>query len=160
MIFLTVGNAHPRFHRLVDGADEIAKATGQEVYVQHGHTPGKFRIAKGTAFLKVTEYEHWIDRSTIVVSHAGAGTIIASLAAKKRLIVMPRRLEFSEHVNDHQIEIAEQLSQEGAIEVVHSIDELLRIIVRPKADAISEWSERRPPLLDCVESWINSEFNT
>ena len=46
----------------------------------------------------------------VVVSHAGVGTALAALEVGKRPVLVPRRLSQREHVDDHQTQIANELS--------------------------------------------------
>jgi UDP-N-acetylglucosamine--N-acetylmuramyl-(pentapeptide) pyrophosphoryl-undecaprenol N-acetylglucosamine transferase len=49
----------------------------------------------------------------VVVSHAGVGTAIAVLETGKLPLLVPRRLSLGEHVDDHQIQLAQELGGRG-----------------------------------------------
>jgi UDP-N-acetylglucosamine--N-acetylmuramyl-(pentapeptide) pyrophosphoryl-undecaprenol N-acetylglucosamine transferase len=49
-------------------------------------------------------------RADVVVAHAGVGTALAAFEIGKRPVLVPRRLAHGEHVDDHQIQIAEELA--------------------------------------------------
>lgn len=49
----------------------------------------------------------------LVISHAGVGTALAALEVGKCPLLVPRRLSFGEHVDDHQTQIASELSKRG-----------------------------------------------
>jgi UDP-N-acetylglucosamine transferase subunit ALG13 len=49
----------------------------------------------------------------VLVAHAGVGTALAALEVGKCPILVPRRLSHGEHVDDHQIQIAGELSRRG-----------------------------------------------
>jgi UDP-N-acetylglucosamine--N-acetylmuramyl-(pentapeptide) pyrophosphoryl-undecaprenol N-acetylglucosamine transferase len=49
----------------------------------------------------------------VVVAHAGVGTALAALEMGKCPVLVPRRLSQHEHVDDHQTQIATELSNRG-----------------------------------------------
>ncbi len=51
--------------------------------------------------------------SDVVVSHAGVGTALAVLEVGKCPLLVPRRLSLREHVDDHQTQVAGELSNRG-----------------------------------------------
>ncbi|KQS59744.1 glycosyl transferase family 28 [Geodermatophilus sp. Leaf369] len=49
----------------------------------------------------------------VVVAHAGTGSALAALQAGRFPVLVPRRPEFGEHVDDHQLQIAAMLGERG-----------------------------------------------
>ena len=49
----------------------------------------------------------------VVVAHAGVGTALAAMEVGRCPILVPRRLAHGEHVDDHQIQIADELDRRG-----------------------------------------------
>jgi UDP-N-acetylglucosamine--N-acetylmuramyl-(pentapeptide) pyrophosphoryl-undecaprenol N-acetylglucosamine transferase len=54
-----------------------------------------------------------MERADVVVAHAGVGTALAALQVGRCPILVPRRLSHGEHVDDHQIQIADELDRRG-----------------------------------------------
>ena len=54
----------------------------------------------------------YIQKSQLVVSHAGIGTIILCKKYGIPILILPRRKRYGEHMNDHQLEIAQALEKE------------------------------------------------
>lgn len=52
-------------------------------------------------------------RSTAVVAHAGCGSALTALDAGVWPVLVPRRLDHGEHVDDHQTQIADELVRRG-----------------------------------------------
>jgi UDP-N-acetylglucosamine transferase subunit ALG13 len=62
----------------------------------------------------------YIQKSELVVSHAGIGTIILCKEYGIPILIFPRRKGYGEHMNDHQMEIAKAL-EERRDENIHMI---------------------------------------
>lgn len=54
-----------------------------------------------------------VERADVVVAHAGVGSALGALEQGRYPVLVPRRSSRGEHVDDHQIEIAHELSLRG-----------------------------------------------
>jgi UDP-N-acetylglucosamine--N-acetylmuramyl-(pentapeptide) pyrophosphoryl-undecaprenol N-acetylglucosamine transferase len=54
-----------------------------------------------------------IAEADVLVAHAGVGTALAALEMGRCPVLVPRRVSHGEHVDDHQIQIAKELSARG-----------------------------------------------
>lgn len=122
--FVSVGNAHQSFARLLDAVFAARHSLPQPIVVQHGHTPCDSRVLNPTAFLSPAEYEKQILDADIVIMHAGAGSILHAMQAGKVPIVMARLKRYGEHVDDHQVEFSRALAEERRVVQVHDGAEL------------------------------------
>jgi UDP-N-acetylglucosamine transferase subunit ALG13 len=124
MIFVTVGTNSWDFTRLIKEMDRIAGKIDEEVIMQISHIEYKPKNAKYFSFASNEEIEELYKNARVVVSHAGVGCIISTLKHNKPIIVVPRRKEYGEHFDDHQVDIARELEREGKISVVWDVREL------------------------------------
>ena len=74
--------------------------------------------------LKPEEMKKYIINSSIVITHAGVGTIMECIEHNKDIIVLPRKEENGEHVNNHQEEIAFEMEKKGFLTKVDTYEEL------------------------------------
>jgi beta-1,4-N-acetylglucosaminyltransferase len=116
--FVTVGNALQPFGRLLDAVAAIAAALPQPVLVQHGHTPFGSKGLDAVAFMAMSKFEAAMAQSRLVITHAGAGSLIHAVRVGKKPVVMPRQHEFGEHIDSHQIELAEAFASINRIVLV------------------------------------------
>lgn len=132
MIFVTVGAQMP-FDRLVRAVDEWAHSRGRtDVVAQIGTTPFKPQSIRCVEFLKPDEFRDLVSQCTVLVAHAGMGSILTALEHGKPLLVMPRRGDLMETRNDHQVATAQRFEALGRLAVAH--DEAQ---VAPKLDALA-----------------------
>jgi UDP-N-acetylglucosamine transferase subunit ALG13 len=96
------------------------------VVAQAGHSRYAPRHYEPVAWLEPAQVDAAAGRARYVVCHSGSGIIGAALRHGRRPLVLPRRHEAGEHVDDHQIQIARKLEElglavalDGAIEPGH-----------------------------------------
>jgi UDP-N-acetylglucosamine transferase subunit ALG13 len=111
------------FDRLIRAVDEWAARRGRDdVFAQIGGSTLQPRHIKFTKFLEPGEFNRVIREASVIVAHAGMGSIISALELGKPLVVMPRRGVLRETRNDHQVATAERFGAQGRIIVAN--DEL------------------------------------
>lgn len=144
MIFFTVGTILP-FDRMARALDEWAAAHPErEVYGQvydlgaQNYRPQHFGWAERLA---PAEFRDRIARAEVIVAHAGIGTIVDALTQGKPLLLMPRRHDLREHVNDHQLETVAKFGDRPGIRVIMEPEELA-----PALDDMLANGREVPPL--------------
>jgi UDP-N-acetylglucosamine transferase subunit ALG13 len=113
--FVTVGSHDVPFDRLLQAVEDAA-ATGvlpAPVTVQTGVGSAPSPYVAATDFLSPQEFGRAVERAHVVVTHGGAGAIATVLRAGKKPLVMARRHDRGEHVDDHQLELAGKLADLG-----------------------------------------------
>ncbi|MGO4509322.1 hypothetical protein CT676_17520 [Bradyrhizobium sp. MOS001] len=124
MIFVTVGT-QGHFDRLVRTVDEWAGMRGKpDVFAQIGPSDYRYENISAERFIDPGEFRRRVESASLVIAHAGMGSIITALELGKRILVMPRRASLGEHRNDHQVATATRFSEQGRIEVAFDEQEL------------------------------------
>ena len=158
MIFVTLGTQKFQFDRILKELDKLIdenKLKKEDIMVQNvcqGYQPKNFKTFR----LKPQEE---IDKITndaeIIITHSGTGSIINSLKMGKRIIIVPRRKEFGEHVDNHQLELAEVFHEKYNIPVVTEMDELYDVIQKINEYRPIKWEENNTSLIKSIENKIN-----
>jgi UDP-N-acetylglucosamine transferase subunit ALG13 len=128
MIFVTVGTQLP-FPRLVSSIDQISPRLALPVFAQTADPHFQAKHIDCRAFLPPDEYNAKIEQSSLIVAHAGIGTVLQAKTARKPLIIFPRRASLGEHRNEHQLASASFLRDLRGVHVAwtdHDLEELLR----------------------------------
>ncbi|HYC81374.1 MAG TPA: glycosyltransferase [Solirubrobacterales bacterium] len=100
------------FPLLVERLLELLPAEA-EVLWQTGDTDvSRFGI-EGREAIPERELTAAMAAADVVVAHAGVGAALAAFEVGKCPLLVPRRLSREEHVDDHQIQIAGELSRRG-----------------------------------------------
>lgn len=110
MIFVTVGHQMP-FDRLIGAVDAwAATKPGIDVFAQIGRTGSRPQSIRWKERVEPTEFNELLSSASVVVAHAGMGTILSALEIGRPILVMPRKAELRETRNDHQFATATRLS--------------------------------------------------
>lgn len=129
MIFVTVGTHEQQFDRLIEYMDKWAKTHDEEVIIQTGYSEYIPKVATWSKLFSFDEMVEMVDRARIVITHGGPSSFILPLQIGKTPIVVPRKYEFAEHVNDHQVKFCKAVENRmGNIIVVENIENLSEII--------------------------------
>lgn len=125
MIFVTVGLHYQGFDRLIMKMDALAGTINEEVVMQIGSTKYKPKNARYFDFIDDDEVILRLFKDArVIVSHAGAGTLLNALHFGKPIIAVPRQKIFEEHVDDQQLELTKALSGNGQVAPVYDIEDL------------------------------------
>jgi UDP-N-acetylglucosamine transferase subunit ALG13 len=150
MIFVTVGTDMP-FDRLVKQVDAWAVERGRnDVFAQIGEGGWKPRHIRFADFLQPPEFADHFRSASIIISHAGMGTILSALHYGKPILVMPKRASLREHRNEHQLATAQRMMEMANVNV--AFDE---IELREKLDRLEQLVPSRKIGTDASDSLIN-----
>jgi len=150
---------HP-FDRLVRVVDDWAGTSGnRDVFAQVGVGGYQPKHAKWVELLEPDEFREKIVQASIIISHAGMGTILSVMQHGKPILVMPRLAKFGETRNDHQIASARVFRERGSISTVQDELELAEKLndlgtVTPTTRISSDASDT---LLTTIRSFIHGE---
>ena len=158
MIFVTLGTQKFQFDRILKELDKLIdenKLKKEDIMVQNvcqEYQPKNFktfRLKPQEEIDKITE------DAEIIITHSGTGSIINSLKMGKRIIIVPRRKEFGEHVDNHQLELAEVFHEKYNIPVVKEMDNLYEVIQKINEYKPIKWEENNTSLIESIENKIN-----
>ena len=131
MIFVTVGTNEARFERLVEAAGRIPG--DEELVIQTGHCRTAPARAACVDFLPFDQMAEHARRARVVVCHAGVGSIMLALTAGRRPVVVPRRADLGEAVDDHQLPLARRLHAAGLVRLVEDPEGLAAAVAEDGA---------------------------
>lgn len=131
MIFVTVGTHEQPLNRLVEYMDKWAGSHDEEVVIQTGFTAYEPKNCRWSNLYPYCQMLENVDRARIVITHGGPSSFIMPLQIGKVPIVVPRKKECDEHVNNHQVDFSRAVAErQGNIIVIENIRELDDVINR------------------------------
>ena len=127
MIFVTVGTHEQPFNRLLECIDKLIenKTIKEEVIIQSGYSTYEPKYCKWKKLFSYADMEKHVIEARIVITHGGPSSFIMPLQIGKIPIVATRKVEFNEHVNNHQVAFCNALSDRiGNIIVVEDTEKI------------------------------------
>jgi UDP-N-acetylglucosamine transferase subunit ALG13 len=139
MIFVTVGTDLP-FDRLMRVVDQWAKDSGRgDVFAQIGHGGWVPTYISWVEMLGPIEFNGMLAEASVIIAHAGMGTILSALHHRKPILVMPKKASLGEQRNEHQIATSRYMMNLGMVTVAFDEAEL-----RSRLGKIDELAPCRP----------------
>jgi beta-1,4-N-acetylglucosaminyltransferase len=126
MIFVTVGTGEQQFDRLLRCVESLS--VEEPVVIQYGSSRVQPDGASCVDFMPFSDLLTHMGKARVVITHAGVGSMMAALTARKRPIVVPRRRRFGEAVDDHQLELARRLAASELVTLVEDPRSLQRAL--------------------------------
>lgn len=127
MIFVTVGTHEQPFDRLLECMDRLVEdgTITEEVVIQSGYSAYKVKHCKWQKLFPYKEMEKNVTEARIVITHGGPSSFIMPLQIGKTPIVVPRKIDYNEHVNNHQVDFCKDVAERmGTIIVVEDTERL------------------------------------
>lgn len=158
MIFVTVGSQKFQFNRLLEEIDRLIcnKKITEEVIAQIGVSDYRPRNYKFFDFLSQDNFKEYMDKSNLIITHAGTGAIITALKKDKKVIAIPRLAKYGEHVDNHQIQLINEFTELNFIEPVYEIKDLEKAIVLTKEKQYNKYISNTENILQDIEIYIES----
>lgn len=145
MIFVLFGTQDAHFDRLLQLVKELAedRAYSGEIVIQSGVTPVEWTHpnVRSAAFFKKDEFDELFQKADLIITHGGAGTMFEAIRAGKKTLAVPRLAAYGEHIDDHQVELTEELARLGYLEVYHSGD-LKDAVMRLENKVYKKYTEK------------------
>ena len=158
MIFVSVGTQKFPMDRLLKMLDEMAAAgeITDEIFAQSGYctyTPEHYPVRP---FLPPEEFAARMADSDLVIAHGGVSVIVAALNMHKPVIVFPRLAAYGEHVDDHQLEIAQALAEKDHVLTVTDRAELTTALRQVGSHTFAPYISGRSAVVSRIEEFIDS----
>jgi anti-anti-sigma factor len=137
MILVTVGTEQYPFNSLMDWISLLIKEgiINEEVVIQYGAStrlPDDVKISK---IIPETQFKQLVEQANAVIAHCGEGSTLLLEEFDKPYILVPRTVKFHEHVDDHQLEMAEDLENQGVLIARSPADlvKFLKLVTIPRS---------------------------
>lgn len=136
MILVTVGTEKFSFNRLMGWIDNMIQQNliqpdQEEIIIQYGSCSILPQGTNNFSVLPAEEFNGLVSKARLIIAHCGEGTIDLLSTITKPFVLVPRSSKYQEHVDDHQIELADALADQG-IPIANSSQDLLEFINAPK----------------------------
>lgn len=130
MILLSVGTQLP-FDRLVTAVDRwAAQHADQEVFAQIGPSTYVPTAMKSETFIDPIRFSALQAQASLMISHAGIGSIINAMEMGKPIIILARDHKRGEHRNGHQLSTVKRFAHLPGVYAARDPEHLLELLDR------------------------------
>lgn len=175
MITVTLGTIPYPFDRAVDWIRFCLEQgiIQESVFIQHGATNvdslADNCLVTASPYLSSEDLSKVILDSRLVVAHAGQGSTRKLARSSKSFTIMPRQARYGEHIDNHQLEFAENIVGFGyGIHVCMSLHDLEDALVHPPhpiqkdlfaEPKLSDHLIRKYPVIRPIDPEISWEYH-
>lgn len=153
MIFVVIGTSSWNFDRLIRAVDEIAPTLEEKVIMQIGNSNYIPVNSEYFRYKPKKEVEEIYKDASLIICHAGIGSIISSSKFHKNIVVVPRRKDYGELLDDHQAEIGRKLEKRG-IAVIWEMKDIKNAIMNQVWNIAAENNERNKLIIN-LKHYLN-----
>ncbi|MCT3341690.1 hypothetical protein EFP49_02505 [Lactobacillus johnsonii] len=158
MIFVTTGTQKFQFDRLIKKIDELVgeKYINEKIICQSGFSTYVSQNFKSYSFMNSEKYNGYIKNCDLLITHAGVGTILEGKKYNKKILVVPRMEKFGEHVDDHQMQIAEGFYHKQLVYLCQNINNLYSDINETRDRTFSNYTFNNEKFVKSLENIIGN----
>ncbi|NKI32049.1 PssE/Cps14G family polysaccharide biosynthesis glycosyltransferase [Croceivirga thetidis] len=158
MIFVTLGTFPVPFTRPLKELEDLCrkKIIDEKIVVQSGHTEFVSEFMEVSPFMPPDKINELTKAASLIITHAGTGSLIKAVRLKKKVIAIPRLYKLGENVDDHQLDILEIFTEKGYVLPWHEDDKLERLLNDLKSFQPNEYVSKKQVIIDYLENYINS----
>lgn len=155
MILVTLGTQKFPMDRFVKAMDELAGTLEEEIFIQSGHSTYEPKNCKWSAFVDAGEFQKMIENCSVLVTHSGVGTIMRGINAGRPVVVVPRLAKFHEHVDDHQVQIAEAFAGKNCVLHCEDLTRIADVIEKARTHKFSPYNPPESNVEDMIFDFIH-----
>lgn len=158
-IFITLGSQKFQFNRLLKAVDELCEkgtVDAEDVFAQIGYSdylPKNFNYKK---FLDREEFSKEMSKAEIVITHGGTGAIIGAVKKGKKVIAVPRRAKYGEHVDDHQLQLVGQFKELQLICECDDAEKVGDALETVKKTTYKEYVSNTQRIISSIEGFVSN----
>ena len=156
MIFITLGSQKFQFNRLLKAVDKlVANATiTDKVFAQIGYSDYNPQNYQFTRFLDRDEFAKIIEEADIVITHGGTGSIMEAVKKGKKVIAIPRRMKYGEHIDDHQLQVVRQFKDLNLICECDDAEKISDALNLVKKSTYKKYVSNTPKIIDSIINFL------
>lgn len=158
MIFITVGSQKFQFNRLLEAVDKLIEngTITEEVFAQTGYSDYEPKNYGFKKFMDREEFAEMESKADTVLTHGGTGAIIGAVKKGKKVIAVPRRAKYGEHVDDHQLQLLKEFEEMNIIMVCYELEDLNRIYEQIGLVKLEPYHSNQMNIINSIDEYIHT----
>lgn len=156
-LFVPLGTQKFPFNRLVEKLNCMVnegKYRAEEIVMQSSVYEVR-PIFKHYDLVPAELFNNLIDNAELVITHGGVNSIISCMTRRKPLVITPRFMEYGEHVDNHQVEIAKLMKNKFDVIVVEDMTKLPEAIDAAIHHEYRQWVSHNKELISAIKDVVD-----
>ena len=160
MIFVSVGTQKFPFNRLLEKLDDLVRdgCIEDKIFAQIGLSDYKPQHYEYVDYLGKDDFDENLRQCDLVITHSGVATIVAALKRGKPVLVVPRLARYGEHVDDHQVEIADTFSEQNYVLKYQDGDDFCEMIEQARHHQFAKYISKREAVVQTIRDYMRENF--
>lgn len=157
-IFVALGTQRFPFNRLIEAINSMIDNDAyapEEILVQSSIYDIKPKCAS-VGMISVDEFDRYMREAEVIITHSGVNSIISCMRLHKPFIIAPRLKKYSEHIDNHQIEIAQLMKDRFNAIILEDYSDLTSIIDDAKRKDYKPWVSMRMPMIEALSNTLST----
>ena len=154
MILVTLGTQKFQMDRLIQAVDKLAETVSEEIFVQTGNSTYIPEHCSSKNFVDAQEFQNMIEECGVLITHSGVGTIMRGIRAGKPVVVVPRLAKYHEHVDDHQVQIAEAFAGKDCVIYCEDLTKLEEAVQTARTYSFSPYHAPKSNIEDIILEFL------
>lgn len=155
MILVTLGTQRFQMNRLIKAMDKLAGELAEEIFIQTGNSTYIPQHCQYQDFVDAEVLQTMIHDCSLLVTHAGVGTIMRGISEKKPIVVVPRLALYHEHVDNHQVQIADAFAGKQCVLQCNDLEQLASVIEQARTFAFQSYTAPESKIEDIILEYID-----
>lgn len=156
-LFVPLGTQKFQFNRLIEALNQLVengRYKPEEIVMQSSiyEIEPKFTHYE---LIPASQFDELIDKAELVITHSGVNSIISCMKRTKPLVIVPRLKQYGEHVDNHQVEIAQLMKQKFGVIVVEDMKYLEEAITEAKNHVYKQWVSHNAELVSAIKDIVD-----
>ena len=160
MIFITLGSQKFQFNRLLQAVDQLIaqKIIIDQVFAQIGYSDYTPKYYGFQSFLDRKDFDEMEEKADIIITHGGTGAVINAVKKGKKVIAIPRLVRYGEHVDDHQLQVIQQLAHMNILCACIDCTELGQALRTVQVTEYSPYQSSTQAFINAINHFLANNF--
>jgi UDP-N-acetylglucosamine transferase subunit ALG13 len=171
-VFVSFGTHEQPFTRLMDMLVELSEKRAVSITIQAGYTqvPKALLNSKNKTVMQHSQYLQAVRDCDVFITQSSPGNVFGALELEKLAVVVPRLVDFGEHVDSHQMLFGQYLTAsrisvmaENSNELIERFDQLLALGVNGQRirteELLEESREKTAEFISKLTTFLNGVFD-
>lgn len=155
-IFIPLGTQKFQFNRLVKAMNKLVRkgVYKPEEIVMQSAIYEEMPLFTHYKLIPLEYFNELINKAELVITHSGVNSIITCMSLGKPLIIVPRQKQYGEHVDNHQLEIAEVMKLKYNVIIVDNLEMIEETIKITLYHKYKPWVSHNNELVDFIKQLV------